>query len=68
MAVHDGRVFRVEFVSGDQWKVIDAHDESVFVGTMREVEDWLDYHDNLRPRSVSPGVWLQNFVDAFRRH
>ncbi len=39
-------VFRVDFVGGDPWRVIDEDDETVFVGIRRRVEDWLDFLEN----------------------
>ena len=57
MVVHDGPVFRVEFVSGDQWKVIDEGDETLFVGTKSQVEDWLDFQENQRAQPMRPRLF-----------
>jgi len=38
-------------VEDDRWAVIDADDVTVFVGTLRECEDWLDRDENIhRPQ------------------
>ncbi len=60
-------MFHVERAAGDQWKVIDEDHKIVFIGTMRQAEDWLDFQENVRRQPVPTGVWLRNYVDALRR-
>jgi len=40
-------MYRIEYVVGDHWSVIDARDRTVFVGTKQRVENWLDLQENL---------------------
>jgi hypothetical protein len=47
MAVH-GHVIQIAFIFGDQWQVIDADNETVFVGTKAQIEDWLDWLENIQ--------------------
>lgn len=42
--------------------MVDADDVPVFTGTLRECEDWLDYHENLERTSV-----LRRVLNWFRR-
>ncbi len=60
-------MFHVERIAGDQWKVIDEDCRTVFIGTMRQAEDWLDCQENARRQPVPTGVWLRNLVVAWRR-
>ena len=48
-------MFRVEPTEGDHWKIVDQNDNTVFVGTMREAEEWLDCRDNLYRRPATAG-------------
>ena len=29
-----------------QWQIVDGRGQTVFVGTKRQAEDWLDYQEN----------------------
>jgi hypothetical protein len=44
---HGGQMYRVEYLAGDQWGVIDGRERTVFVGTKQQVEDWLDRQENI---------------------
>ena len=43
-------MYRVEYVVGHHWSVIDASGRTVFVGTKQRVEDWLDRQENIQRR------------------
>jgi hypothetical protein len=60
-------MFRVEPAQGDQWRIIDEKDQVVFVGTVQQAEDWLDFHENAQRHAAPAGAWLRNFFDALRR-
>jgi hypothetical protein len=64
-------MLRVESKIGNTWMIIDSKDDIIFAGTMQEVEDWLDHHENLRRRPSIRGAWHRIFLDAvlwpFRR-
>ncbi|MGE5191559.1 MAG: hypothetical protein ACM3U2_03600 [Deltaproteobacteria bacterium] len=66
-SVSRSRLIAVEYVSGDQWKVIDDNKKVVFVGSLRQTEDWLDFQENIQRQLEPTGVWLRNLVDALRR-
>jgi hypothetical protein len=57
-------MFRVEYVP--EWKIVDENDKVVFVGTMRQAEDWLDFRENAQRQTLSTGVWLRNLVATGR--
>jgi hypothetical protein len=65
--VWEAPMFGVEYVFDDQWKIIDENDKVVFVGTIRQAEDWLDFRENAKRQTVSIGVWLRNRVATVRR-
>ena len=60
-------MFRVEPTEGDHWKIVDQNDNTVFVGTMREAEEWLDCRDNLYRRPATAGGWFRNSVKSVKR-
>ena len=42
-------MFHVHFAAGgDAWNVVDEHQGLTFSGTKQQVEDWLDFQENLR--------------------
>jgi hypothetical protein len=60
----------VEYVQGDQWRVVDSHEQVVFTGTKEQVEDWLDHLENVQ-RQPSPrtSLWapFRQFLQSLRR-
>jgi hypothetical protein len=58
--------YRVHSVHGDQWTIIDDRDQVVFVGTMRQCEDWLDCHDNSQPRPSFVKAWIRALFGSWR--
>jgi hypothetical protein len=50
-------MYSIEYVKADRWQVVDGNDQSVFVGSKQQVENWLDLQENLRCRS-SPQMSL----------
>ena len=56
------RMYELRSTSADQWSVVDDDGEPVYVGSLRQCEDWLDRQEN-RLRSSRPGVlrrlWLR---------
>lgn len=53
-------MFSIRHVEEDRWAVISEDDVSLFLGTLRECEDWLDAHENQsRPRRGFFG-WLRS--------
>jgi hypothetical protein len=43
-------MYRVQYKNREQWRIVDGRDQTVFVGTKRQAEDWLDYQENAQPR------------------
>jgi hypothetical protein len=58
-------MYGVESLSGSKWEVRDERGVSLFRGSMRQCEDWLDCCDNIQPSasagttaaSRAPQVW-----------
>jgi hypothetical protein len=67
LAFQDVPMFRVEPTQGDQWRIVDENDNTVFVGTMREAEEWLDCRDNAFRQTATAGGWLRNSVNSVKR-
>ena len=65
MEMESQRIYRVESHADDLWMIFDGKNELVFVGTKQQVEDWLDYQDNLCGRPVVRHAWLSNLRQAF---
>jgi len=63
----DASMFRVEITQGDQWKIVVDNASTVFIGTMREAEDWLDSHENVQRQPATAGGWFLSVVDLCRR-
>ena len=45
-------MFRLSTHDENKWSLLDAHDDTVFVGTLLECEDWLDRMENVQRSSV----------------
>lgn len=60
-------MYRIQPVTGDQWTIVDERDESVFVGTLKQCEDWLDFQENASGRSQTRGGWWEWLRQFFRR-
>ena len=45
-------MFRLSTHDENRWSLLDAHDETVFVGTLSECEDWLDRMENVQRETV----------------
>jgi hypothetical protein len=57
-------MFRLSTHDENRWSLLDAHDETVFVGTLSECEDWLDRMENVQRATVEK-QWM--FHRAIRR-
>jgi hypothetical protein len=51
--------YRIDFLSGDQWKITNDRDQVVFVGTKLKCEDWLDCQENAQPRPSFVKAWIR---------
>jgi hypothetical protein len=58
-------MYRVEFKTDDRWMIFDGKNDAVFVGTKRQVEDWLDHQENVRLRPSVSGAWFRGLLHAF---
>lgn len=38
--------YRICKTSGENWGIVDEHQQCVFEGTLRQCEDWLDHQEN----------------------
>lgn len=43
-------MFQLRPAQGDTWQILNARDEKVFTGSLRQCEDWLDQQENLTPQ------------------
>jgi len=59
--------FEVRPAESDQWVVFDEDEQSVFTGTYRQCEDWLDVYENTRGRQHGPRSLprLRRFLTRF---
>ena len=52
-SVQDDRtMFRLSTHDETRWSLLDSHDQTVFVGTLSECEDWLDRMENVQRATV----------------
>lgn len=60
-------MFRIQPVACEQWSIVDERDESVFVGTLGQCEDWLDFYENHQRREkVGLFRWWSLIRNLFR--
>lgn len=59
-------MYSIQCVKADQWQVMDERDQAVFVGSKRQVEDWLDHQENLRSQST-PRVSVESLARSLRK-
>lgn len=57
-------MFRLTTNDENQWSLLDENEETVFVGTLSECEDWLDQMENVQRRTNKKKWRLHR---AFRR-
>lgn len=60
-------MYRIQTSTGAQWTIVDEREEVVFVGTLRECEDWLDFQENAQRKSRESRGWLSQLWRWFRR-
>ncbi len=52
-------MYIVRYINGTQWHIVDDHQQTVFIGTKQQAEDWLDFQENVQrqpaPATASPG-------------
>jgi hypothetical protein len=60
-------MYRVLCIRGGRWRIVDASDRLVFVGTQLQGEDWLDRQENLRRRPSALSGFLWEVVEAWVR-
>lgn len=60
-------MYRVSCIDGDRWRILDAGNRLVFVGTRQQGEDWLDFQENARPRPSAFKAQLRGLVEAWVR-
>lgn len=56
-------MFRLSTYDENRWSLVDTHDETVFVGSLSECEDWLDQMENVQRGTVEK-KWV--FHRAYR--
>ncbi len=58
--IRSGGVYAVRPTEGGLWQVVDEEDRTIFSGSKRDCEDWLDAWENLSPenRSLKPFAWF----------
>jgi len=59
-------MYLIEYVEAFRWKVLDENHQAVFVGTKRQVEDWLDRQENLL-RQRSPRLSVERLMYSLRQ-
>ncbi len=57
-------MYRISCINGGRWRIVDASDRLVFVGTQLQGEDWLDRQENRRPRPSALSGYLREVVEA----
>ena len=60
-------MYRVSCINGSRWRIVDASDRLVFVGTQLQGEDWLDRQENLLLRPSPLSDYLLGLVEAWVR-
>jgi hypothetical protein len=60
-------MYRIQTLSGDQWSVADESDLVVFVGTLAQCQDWLDFQDHARSRPIALKARLRQLWERLRR-
>jgi hypothetical protein len=60
-------MYRVSCINGGRWRIVDASNRLVFVGTQLQGEDWLDRQENLRLRPSVLSGYLLEIVEALVR-
>ncbi len=56
-------MYHIEYAADDRWKVLDQSGQAIFVGTRRQIEDWLDFQENI-VRHPSPRTSQRERVRA----
>jgi hypothetical protein len=41
-------MYFLKYVNGTQWHIVDSGQQTVFIGTKQQAEDWLDFQENAR--------------------
>jgi hypothetical protein len=49
-------MYRVDYIEG-RWQILDVSGRAVFTGNRQQVEDWLDYQENVQRWKSSTGPW-----------
>ena len=44
-------MYRVQYLDGDRWRIVNRGDKTVFVGNKPQAEEWLDYQENVQSQS-----------------
>jgi hypothetical protein len=61
-------MYRIQPAAGEQWAIVDERDESVYVGSLRGCEDWLDFQENVKARlPVEEKGWWRRLWRLFRK-
>lgn len=60
-------MYRILSIDGDRWRIVDAANRLVFVGSQRQGEDWLDRQENLQPRPWFFSELLQGIAEPWVR-
>jgi hypothetical protein len=66
--VREASMYRVRDIQRDQWMIVDDRDQTVFVGTKRQAEDWLDYQENAQRRAKRSGKALISVPESKSRN
>ena len=57
-------MFQLRPVERETWQILNANDEPVFTGSLRQCEDWLDHQENLSRPHRRPFSALANRLRA----
>ncbi|MGE5194849.1 MAG: hypothetical protein ACM3U2_20345, partial [Deltaproteobacteria bacterium] len=61
-------MYFVKYVSGTQRHIIDRDQQTVFIGTKQQVEDWLDLQENARRLAAPSPVSFGRIARAVITH
>lgn len=50
-------MYRVKQLDNESWAIVDRGDATLFVGTMRQCEDWLDHRQNMDRLANRISLW-----------
>jgi hypothetical protein len=57
-------VYSVKYINGTQWHIVDRNQETVFIGTKQQAEDWLDFKENAQRQSATSTFSLRRAAQA----